>query len=111
MGESMEGIEKLYYTISEVSDQTGIKQYVLRYWESEFPDLQPIKNRSGNRVYTKEDIDIVLRIRRLLYEEKYTIEGAKQRLKSGESERPVSEEARQLLREIKSDVKKMLGDS
>ncbi len=76
------GIKKLYYSISEVSKITDLEQYVLRYWESEFEQLKPAKNRAGNRIYTNKDIKLILYIRKLLREERYTIEGAKQVLKS-----------------------------
>ncbi|MGE5398759.1 MAG: MerR family transcriptional regulator [Ignavibacteriales bacterium] len=82
------GIKKLYYSISEVSKITGLEQYVLRYWENEFEDLKPSKNRAGNRIYTNKDIQVILRIKKLLKEEKYTIEGAKQNLKDIEPEVP-----------------------
>ena len=74
-------IKRLYYSIAEVSEITGVKPYVLRYWETEFPELTPQKNRSGNRAYKKNDIQLVFAIKRLLYDEKYTIEGARQRLR------------------------------
>jgi len=72
------GIKKLYYSISEVSKITGLEQYVLRYWESEFEQLKPAKNRAGNRIYTNRDIKLILYIKKLLRDERYTIEGAKQ---------------------------------
>jgi len=75
-------IKKLYYSIGEVSEKTGLKQYVLRYWESEFPSLAPSKNRAGNRVYRGKDIILIQYIKHLLYEKKFTIEGAKQKLKT-----------------------------
>ena len=75
-------IKKLYYSIGEVSEKTGLKQYVLRYWESEFPSLAPSKNRAGNRVYREKDIILIQYIKHLLYEKKFTIEGAKQKLKT-----------------------------
>ncbi len=75
-------IKKLYYSIGEVSEITGLKQYVLRYWESEFPSLSPSKNRAGNRVYKQRDIQYIKLIKYLLYEKKFTIEGAKQKLKT-----------------------------
>ncbi|MGE5431417.1 MAG: MerR family transcriptional regulator [Syntrophomonadaceae bacterium] len=80
------GIKKLYYSISEVSKITGLEQYVLRYWENEFEDLKPSKNRAGNRIYTNKDIQVILKIKKLLKEEKYTIEGAKKNLKEIEPE-------------------------
>jgi len=74
-------IKRLYYSIAEVSDITGLKQYVLRYWETEFPELRPQKNRAGNRVYKKSDIQLIFAIKRLLYQDKYTIEGARKKLR------------------------------
>jgi DNA-binding transcriptional MerR regulator len=75
-------IPKLYYSISEVSRLTGLEPYVLRYWESEFDELKPQKNRAGNRVYSNRDIKFILRIKELLREKRYTIEGAKHILKT-----------------------------
>lgn len=72
-----QGIKKLYYSISEVSRISGLEQYVLRYWESEFEDLKPLKNRAGNRTYTNKDIQLILKIKELLRDKRYTIEGAK----------------------------------
>jgi DNA-binding transcriptional MerR regulator len=70
----------MYYTIGEVSDLTGVKPHVLRYWETEFPSLRPKKNRAGNRSYRPRDIKAVLAIRDLLYKEKFTINGARKKL-------------------------------
>jgi DNA-binding transcriptional MerR regulator len=75
-------MKKLYYSISEVSRITDLEQYVLRYWETEFEQLKPAKNSSGNRIYTNKDIKLILLIKKLLKEEKYTIEGAKKILKN-----------------------------
>ena len=101
---------KLYYSISEVSELTGVKAHVLRYWETEFPELQPKKNRAGNRVYTARDIETVERIKHLLKDEKYTIEGARQAL---DRERANGEEAPQAellrLRAFLEDVLRRLG--
>lgn len=71
---------KLYYSISEVCTMTGLEQHVLRYWESEFPQLRPKKNRSGNRAYRSKEIKIIRYIKYLLYEEMYTIPGAKKKM-------------------------------
>ena len=71
------GLKKLYYSISEVSKLSDLEQYILRYWETEFDQLKPSKNRAGNRIYTNKDIKMILLIKRLLRQEKYTIEGAK----------------------------------
>ncbi|MCF8260353.1 MAG: MerR family transcriptional regulator [Melioribacteraceae bacterium] len=79
------GLKKLYYSISEVSKLTGLEQYILRYWETEFDQLKPAKNRAGNRIYTNKDIKLIIKIKELLREEKYTIEGAKKILLEGGS--------------------------
>jgi len=71
---------KLFYKIGEVCEITDTQPYVLRFWESEFPQLAPKKNRSGQRVYQRKDIDTVVRIKKLLYEEEYTIAGARRKL-------------------------------
>jgi DNA-binding transcriptional MerR regulator len=71
---------KEYYSISEVSDLVGLPAHVLRYWESQFAVLNPSKNRSGNRVYQRKEIKLILLVKQLLHVEKYTVEGAKQRI-------------------------------
>jgi len=81
-------LRKLYYSISEVSKITEIEQYVLRFWENEFEQLRPAKNRAGNRIYTNKDIDLILHIKHLLKEKKYTIEGAKTILINEKNEKP-----------------------
>ena len=73
-------IKKLYYSIGEVSKMVDLKSYVLRYWETEFKQLSPPKNRAGNRTYRKKDIDLIIRIKDLLYNKKFTIEGARSML-------------------------------
>jgi DNA-binding transcriptional MerR regulator len=70
-------IKKLYYSISEVSKITNVEQYVLRYWETEFEQLSPQKNRAGNRIYTNKDIQLIMKIKNLLRDKKFTIEGAR----------------------------------
>ena len=72
--------EKLFFKIGEVCDLTGVQAHVLRYWESEFPMLSPQKNRAGQRTYRKRDVEIALRIKELLYDDQYTIAGAKKKL-------------------------------
>lgn len=72
--------KKAYYSIGEVCDLTGLKPHVLRYWETQFDVLSPTKNRAGNRVFRPKEIELVLLVKHLLYEEKYTIEGARKRL-------------------------------
>ena len=72
--------EKLFFKIGEVCELAGVQAHVLRYWESEFTMLAPQKNRAGQRVYRKRDVEIALRIKELLYDDQYTIAGAKKRL-------------------------------
>ncbi len=83
-------VKKAYYSIGDVCDLTGLKPHVLRYWETQFEVLSPTKNRAGNRVYRPKDIELILLVKHLLYEQKYTIEGANQKLlemrKGGELE-------------------------
>ena len=73
--------EKQYYSIGEVCEIADLKPHVLRYWESQFSSLRPRKNRAGNRVYRRKEIKLIQLLRRLLYTERYTIEGAKKKLK------------------------------
>ena len=73
--------EKLFFKIGEVADLAGVEQHVLRYWEDEINALKPSKNKSGQRLYQKSDVALVLEIKRLLYEEKFTVAGAKNKLK------------------------------
>jgi DNA-binding transcriptional MerR regulator len=77
--------EKLFYKIGEVCEYTDTQPYVLRFWESEFPSLAPQKNRSGQRIYSRDDIELVLKIKKLLYEEEFTIAGARKRLEQEEA--------------------------
>lgn len=79
-------IKKLYYSIGEVAELTALKPYVLRYWETEFPALKPTKNRAGNRIYKDKDIKVLFHIKYLLYDQKYTIEGARNQLNSANFE-------------------------
>ena len=117
------GIKKLYYSISEVSKITDLEQYVLRYWESEFEQLSPAKNRAGNRIYTNKDIKLILFIKKLLRDERYTIEGAKQVLRNYSPETDTGEQLELLdaprpktkiqdeqLREDVTEVKRFLED-
>ncbi|MDD2540302.1 MAG: MerR family transcriptional regulator [Desulfuromonadaceae bacterium] len=74
--------EKIYYKIGEVAEVAGVKTSVLRFWESEFSFLKPVKSNSGQRLYSKNEVDLVMQVKRLLYEEKFTIEGVKKRITS-----------------------------
>ena len=101
-------VKKLYYSIGEVSEITNLKQYVLRYWESEFSQLKPSKNSAGNRNYRKSDIDLINEIKSLLYKRHYTIKGAKQYLKDKGKQSPeVREENNHQIKAIKEKVIKL----
>jgi len=82
---------KLFYKIGEVCQLTDTQPYVLRFWESEFPQLAPNKSRSGQRLYRKKDIDLVLEIKRLLYQEGFTIAGARKKLGMPEAQGPMDD--------------------
>ena len=71
---------KLYFRIGEVADLIGVKPYVLRYWETEFSDIKPVKSKSGQRLYKRRDVEMLFTIRTLLYEKRFTINGARQQL-------------------------------
>jgi DNA-binding transcriptional MerR regulator len=72
--------EKIFYKIGEVAEVTGVRTSVLRFWESEFSFLKPVKSSSGQRLYSRKEVDLVLQIKHLLYDEKFTIEGVKKRI-------------------------------
>ena len=109
----LESNSKLYYSIKEVSEMTNLKPYVLRYWESEFPSLKPAKNKAGNRTYKKQDIQVVLDIKKLLYDKKFTIKGAVEELKNISSvivkEKTLSSTQVSALNEIKNELKNILN--
>ncbi len=109
-------IKKLYYSISEVSEMTKLKPYVLRYWESEFSQLKPSKNRAGKRIYRHTDIELIEQIRTLLYTERFTIEGARRQLKEtskatnlNENEAPAETSFDPVLKELKNGLKEILN--
>lgn len=89
--------KKVYYSIGEVCDLTGLKPHVLRYWETQFSVLNPTKNRAGNRVYRQRDVEVVLLVKHLLYEEKYTIEGANQKLVDMRQSGDIEEERQEVV--------------
>ena len=104
-------IKKLYYSIGEVSQLTSLEPYVLRYWETEFPELKPKKNRAGKRMYTLEDVRLVFLIKRLLYIDKYTIEGARQKLKKLRGNRQLELSLDELRKDdVLFEVKRALQD-
>ena len=89
--------DKLYFRIGEVSDLVGVEPYVLRYWESEFPSVGPKKSGTGHRMYKRKEVELLLKIKYLLYEKKYTIEGARLYLQSEtKRKRPIKVEQREL---------------
>ena len=108
--------DKLFYKIGEVSKIVGVEPYVLRYWETEFNFLKPRKNKSGQRVYIKKDVELLLAIKRLLYQERYTIEGVRKRLgfNSGNSDPKPGQDVqkRDISRPVRAieHVKKRLRD-
>jgi DNA-binding transcriptional MerR regulator len=106
-------IRKEYYSIGEVCDLVGLKPHVLRYWETQFPPLKPSKNRAGNRVYQRREIRLIILVKRLLYEERYTIEGARQKveeLRSGEDfeERTIQALNESAVDEIRTELREIL---
>ena len=107
--------EKLYYSISEVAKITGLKEYVLRFWEKEFEQLNPKKNRGGNRTYTIKDIEIVNRINHLRKKEKLTIEGTRAKLtmkKQSEEKENIKSTAKSktLIGQIRKDIQDLLKE-
>lgn len=97
--------DKLYFTIGEVSKIAGVKPHVLRFWEQEFPSLSPRKDDAGRRVYRKRDVETAVKIKRLLYEEKFTIAGARKALMGEELEPPEA----LTLDAIKNELKTVLA--
>tara|TARA_A100000164_G_C21294139_1_gene490307 strand:+ start:157 stop:492 length:336 start_codon:yes stop_codon:yes gene_type:complete len=102
-------IKKLYYSIGEVSKMIGLKSYVLRYWETEFKQLSPPKNRAGNRTYRQKDIDLILKIKNLLHDKKFTIEGARSVISSKTSSINVTESIdRKIIKQLKNELQQIL---
>ncbi len=97
--------EKRYFRIGEVSAITGLKAYVLRYWQTEFSQINPVRSRAGQRLYRKRDIDAILEIKRLLYEKGLTIAGAKKHLRQRHKEPDLAEDKRPLiLQELRAEL-------
>lgn len=102
-------VKKAYYSIGEVCDLTGLKPHVLRYWETQFDVLRPTKNRAGNRVFRPKDIELILLVKNLLYDQKYTIEGANQKLLDMRREGELEEGQQEILEpEFLASMKKEL---
>lgn len=99
--------DRLYFRIGEVSSITGVPPYVLRYWESEFPALQPRKSGGGQRLYRKRDVALILEIKKLLYQERYTVAGARRRLTERE-ERARRLEARAAIQRLRAGLEDLL---
>lgn len=114
---SEEHSEKLFYKIGEVCQLTDTQPYVLRFWESEFPQLIPQKNNSGQRIYRSADIGLILRIKKLLYEEEFTIAGARKQLegelsnkaRSVAAEGPRAQDRKLLFQEIRNELESLLN--
>ena len=98
---------KRYFTIGEVSELCGVKPHVLRYWEQEFPTLKPVKRRGNRRYYQRHDVILIRQIRSLLYEQGYTIGGARQKL-SGSSVKEDATQSQQLVRQMYRELEELL---
>jgi len=99
---------KRYFTIGEVSELCGVKPHVLRYWEQEFPQLKPVKRRGNRRYYQRQDVIIIRQIRGLLYEQGFTIGGARQRL-SGDSAREDLNHSQQVIHQVRVELEEILN--
>lgn len=98
---------KRYFTIGEVSDLCGVKPHVLRYWEQEFPQLKPVKRRGNRRYYQRQDVLMIRQIRSLLYEQGFTIGGARQQL-SGETAKNDLNQSQQIIRQFRLELEDVL---
>ncbi len=98
---------KRYFTIGEVSDLCAVKPHVLRYWEQEFPQLKPVKRRGNRRYYQRQDVLIIRQIRSLLYEEGFTIGGARRRL-MGETSKSEVTQGQQIIKEVRLELEQVL---
>ncbi len=98
---------KRYFTIGEVSDLCAVKPHVLRYWEQEFPQLKPVKRRGNRRYYQRQDVLIIRQIRSLLYDEGFTIGGARQRLMGDDAKSDVTQ-SQQIIKQIRLELEQVL---
>jgi DNA-binding transcriptional MerR regulator len=98
---------KRYFTIGEVSDLCAVKPHVLRYWEQEFPQLKPVKRRGNRRYYQRQDVLIIRQIRSLLYDEGFTIGGARQRL-TGDNAKSDVTQSQQIIKQIRMELEQLL---
>lgn len=99
---------KRYFTIGEVSELCDVKSHVLRYWEQEFPQLKPIKRRGNRRYYQRHDVILIRQIRSLLYDQGYTIGGARQKL-SGEEVNEDHNQSQQIIRQMRIELEELLA--
>jgi len=100
---------KRYFAIGEVSELCGVKPHVLRYWEQEFPQLNPVKRRGNRRYYQRQDVILIRQIRALLYHEGYTIGGARQKLEGEAASEDVSQR-QQVIRQVRSELEDVLSE-
>ena len=98
---------KRYFTLGEVSELCAVKPHVLRYWEQEFPQLKPVKRRGNRRYYQRQDVIVIRQIRSLLYEEGFTIGGARQRLTGEEAKTDISQ-SQQIVRQLRMELEEVL---
>ena len=98
---------KRYFTIGEVSELCGVKAHVLRYWEQEFPQLKPVKRRGNRRYYQRHDVILIRQIRSLLYDQGFTIGGARQQL-TGEQAKDETTQSQQVIRQLRSELEDIL---
>ena len=98
---------KRYFTIGEVSDLCAVKPHVLRYWEQEFPQLKPLKRRGNRRYYQRHDVILIRQIRDLLYDQGYTIGGARQKL-AGEESKDDNTQSAQIIRQLRTELEELL---
>ena len=98
---------KRYFTIGEVSELCAVKPHVLRYWEQEFPQLKPVKRRGNRRYYQRQDVIVIRQIRSLLYEDGFTIGGARQRLTGEEAKSDVSQ-SQQIIKQMRVELEEIL---
>jgi DNA-binding transcriptional MerR regulator len=97
--------DKLYFKIGEVSQIAGVPSHVLRFWESEFPRISPKRTSSGQRLYTRREVELILEIKSLLYQRKFTIAGARQHLRAATG--PTEPDPRQMLDELRIELKRL----
>ena len=112
MGVAQQPPQREFLTIGEVCDLLDIKAHVLRYWETQFREFRPVKNRAGNRLYRASDLQLIALIRRLVHEERYTLEGARQKIAElraagGDREHASAALERSLIREVRDELRKV----